>query len=152
MKTDQVAIFICLSIVFGIYTTERASWVRFVCLSHWHKRKKALKSSSVAEKPEVKGAGAFPHAENHLKCAQAAWDYISALVFQHLFLEKNPKTLISAKNTVVDEAGCPLLLTNVHSSTMLSHACANMRWPHGTYWCSGRQGGGVLEWSINGRC
>lgn len=44
----------------------------------------------MGEKQEVKGARVYPPAErNHLYCAPAAWDHISALVFVHLFSKNN---------------------------------------------------------------
>lgn len=44
----------------------------------------------MGEKQEVKGARVYPPAErNHLWCAPAVWDHISALVFQHLLLKNN---------------------------------------------------------------
>lgn len=122
------------------------------CLSHWsdRARKKALKSPLVAEKREVKGAGAYPHAErNHLKCARAAWDHISALVFQHLFLENN--TYLGKEHS----SGWSRVSAPIDKCTFKHHILSWMcyhRWPHGTYRCSRRQGGGVLEWSINGSC
>lgn len=111
----------------------------------WWRQIKAAKEAVCGRKQQVTGAGRYP------ACREEPFvvGYEQReTTFLHLFFRtcfrKTP--LVSMKNTIADEAGCPLALTNAHL-----RAAAGSREPFLSIFQKPRWGGGDSEWSISGK-